>query len=108
MSEKRFIVEESENQLIIYDNDGIDDYYHLGNDESDVKAICGLLNEQQATISQLEKNFDDLVKWASEIAKRNVILDEQIGQLQRENEQLEQEIIIYKKAFQEQVQRCTL
>ena len=54
MSEKRFIVEESENQLIIYDNDGIDDYYHLGNDERDVKAICCLLNEQQATIEQLK------------------------------------------------------
>ena len=46
MREKRFNVEEStENRLIIYDNQGIDDYYHLGNDERDVKALCEMLNE---------------------------------------------------------------
>ena len=28
--------------------------------------------------------------------------------LKKENEQLKQEIILYKKAFQQQVQRCTL
>lgn len=50
---KRFYVSESENQLTIYDNEGLDDYYHLGNDERDVKGICKLLNEQQDTISQL-------------------------------------------------------
>ena len=51
---KRFYVSESENQLTIYDNEGLDDYYHLGNDERDVKGICKLLNEQQATIEQLQ------------------------------------------------------
>ena len=47
---KRFYVSESENQLTIYDNEGLDDYYHLGNDERDVKGICKLLNEQAETI----------------------------------------------------------
>ena len=56
MSEKRFTIEESENQLIIFDNEGLDDYYHLGNDERDVKGICKLLNEQQVTIEQLKKD----------------------------------------------------
>ncbi|MBQ6345147.1 MAG: hypothetical protein IJI42_05540 [Methanobrevibacter sp.] len=57
MSEKRFTIEESENQLIIFDN-GISDetYFHLGNDERDVKYVCDLLNEQQDTIEQLEKD----------------------------------------------------
>lgn len=74
MSEKRFTIEESENQLIIFDN-GVSDetYFHLGNDERDVKYVCDLLNE-----------------------------------LAEENEQLKQEVFVYKKAFQEQVQRCTL
>ena len=31
-----------------------------------------------------------------------------LNSLANENKQLKQEIIIYKKAFQEQVQRCTL
>ena len=47
---KRFYVSESENQLTIYDNEGLDDYYHLGNDERDVKGICKLLNEQAEII----------------------------------------------------------
>lgn len=45
-----------------------------------MQEIVDLLNGQQATISALKE----------------------------ENEQLKQEIIVYKKAFQEQVQRCTL
>ena len=55
---KRFYVSESENQLTIYDNEGLDDYYHLGNDERDVKGICNLLNEQQAEIERLQKIID--------------------------------------------------
>ena len=55
---KRFYVSESENQLTIYDNEGLDDYYHLGNDERDVKGICKLLNEQQATISSLQTELE--------------------------------------------------
>lgn len=43
-----------------------------------------ILNEQQDKITELEKNFDDLVEWASEITNRNVVLDEQIGRLQQE------------------------
>ena len=40
MIEKRFTIEESENQLIIFDN-GVSDetYFHLGNDEGDVKYV---------------------------------------------------------------------
>lgn len=33
---------------------------------------------------------------------------DKLNELVEENEQLQQEIIIYKKAFQEQVKRCTL
>lgn len=51
---KRFYVSESENQLTIYDNEGLDDYYHLGNDERDVKGICKLLNDQQELIEELK------------------------------------------------------
>lgn len=47
--------------------------------------VVDLLNEQQAKIDELEKNFDDIVKWATTIAIRNVELDEKIGRLQREN-----------------------
>lgn len=41
----RFEVDIGDKGLMIYDNDGIDDYYYLGNDTKDVKALCTLLNE---------------------------------------------------------------
>lgn len=72
MSEKRFTLDDEENGLcrcILVDGD-----------EMPTCEICDLLNEQQAIISTLKE----------------------------ENEQLKQEIIVYKKAFQEQVQRCSL
>ena len=51
MTEKRWTLEESENQDTIYDNEGLDDYSHLGNDTRDVKAICDVLNEYDKTVT---------------------------------------------------------
>ena len=51
---KRFTMEKSEGQDTIYDWEGLDDYYHLGNDTRDVKDLCDLLNEQDNEIKQLE------------------------------------------------------
>ena len=58
---KRFTMEESEGQDTIYDNEGLDDYYHLGNDTRDVKALCDLLNKQEDKLKRIEnevKNCD--------------------------------------------------
>ena len=60
MSE-RFIMGESENQHIIYDNEGIDDYYHLGNDTRDVKALCIALNDMDDKVKALEEHNHILV-----------------------------------------------
>ena len=67
---KRFYVSESENQLTIYDNEGLDDYYHLGNDERDVKGICKLLNEQQATVQLLKEENEQLRKYNEQLIER--------------------------------------
>ena len=50
------------------------------------------IDEQQATITELEKNFEDLVNWSSEMSKRNVLLDEKIGRLQQENNELKNKL----------------
>lgn len=50
------------------------------------------IDEQQATITELEKNFEDLVNWSTEISKRNVLLDEKIGRLQQENNELKNKL----------------
>lgn len=85
MSEKRFAL----------DSDFVKVTSQVAWDNQEEKGLTlmklvDLLNTQQATIERLEKenkelgkNFDDLVKWATTIAKRNVLLDEKIGQLQQ-------------------------
>ena len=50
------------------------------------------IDEQQAIITELEKNFEDLVNWSTEISKRNVLLDEKIGRLQQENRELKNKL----------------
>lgn len=69
MNEKRFILDELYCYVIQDNKKRLTD-----------KQVVDTLNEQQATITRLEE----------------------------ENEQLKQEVFIYKKAFQEQVQRCSL
>ena len=61
---------------------------YISASENGLKEIAKRLNDQQDTITELEKNFEDLVNWASEISKRNVLLDEKIGKLQQENREL--------------------
>ena len=84
MSEQRFTIQKASGM-----------YLHLPIFDNDVEMadgdVCILLNEQQDKITELEKNFDDLVNWASEISKRNVVLDEKIGKLERENKKLKEE-----------------
>ena len=85
MSEKRFtFYYERGNEVVIEDNGK-----RLSN-----KKVVDLLNEQQATITAQKKGLDEYMD--------NIIA------LSKENEQLKQEVFVYKKAFQEQVQRCSL
>ena len=81
MNEKRFTFEYDDGQW------GVPLFYDDG------KKLCfdevvDTLNVQQSPINEYKENWDNLVEKASEISKRNVVLDEEIGQLQRENEQL--------------------
>ena len=54
------VYEISENQDTIFDNEGPDDYYHLGNDTEDVKALCKLLNELHEENQQLQNRIKEL------------------------------------------------
>lgn len=68
---KRFYVSESENQLTIYDNEGSDDYYHLGNDERDVKGISQLLNSLVDDNLQLKKLLQEAEEENDRLKKSN-------------------------------------
>ena len=100
---KRFYVSESENQLTIYDNEGLDDYYHLGNDERDVKGICKLLNEQCEQIEELQ--VSDEMGWKraerfekkcpKELHNKKMYikrLEYKVQKFKEENEQLRKEL----------------
>ena len=71
MSSKRFEVEDNVNQFIIYDNEGVDDYYHLGNDERDVKALCEMLNEFHDDTLQLKSLLKDAEEEIKTLKKSN-------------------------------------
>lgn len=96
MSEKRFVFATNE-KWFLFDNE-TEDYL-------DMEDCKDKLNEQQATISALKEeneqlrqhhqeyktmlmNWDSLVEKASEISLRNIELVEKNARLQRENEQL--------------------
>lgn len=83
MTEKRFELGKSENQDTIFDNEGPDDYYHLGNDTEDVKALCKLLNElhEENQLNKLQEENKQLKKIIKENTKT-------INQSSEENQQL--------------------
>ena len=70
MTEKRFELGKSENQDTIFDNEGPDDYYHLGNDTRDVKALCKLLNElhEENQLNKLQEENKQLNRLLNIIA----------------------------------------
>ena len=82
MTEKRFELGKSENQDTIFDNEGPDDYYHLGNDTEDVKALCKLLNElhEENQLNKLQEENQQLKKIIKENSKA-------INQLSEDNKQ---------------------
>ena len=83
-SDGRYVLMFDEHTFFVWDNE---------NDERMTALnVTKKLNEQQATITELEKNFEDLVNWSSEISKRNVLLDEKIGRLQQENKELKNKL----------------
>lgn len=63
---KRFYIEESENQDTIFDDTADDDYYHLGNDTRDVKALCKLLNQLDDENKQLKSDLAKVIEQAKE------------------------------------------
>ena len=92
MTEKRFTVETSENQLIIVDNEGPDDYYHLGCDDRDVKGICRMLNDlnkdNQEEIQAFKKQNKELTQLIKTLIKENEELKDENWKLKRANQDL--------------------
>ena len=94
MSEKLFTIEESENQLIIFDN-GVSDetYFHLGNDERDVKYVCDLLNKQQADLNYLAKFIGEFKVEKFKLKLRNLrILEDKVLEQQNIISKLESDL----------------
>ena len=56
MTEKRFEVDKGDKGLMIYDNEGVDDYYFV-NDKEELQEFCNLINEREQKIFKLERTI---------------------------------------------------
>lgn len=83
-SDGRYTLMFDEHTFFVWDNERDDRMTALN--------VTKKLNEQQSKITELEKDFEDLVNWSTEISKRNVLLDEKIGRLQQENKELKNKL----------------
>lgn len=74
----------------------------------EAEKCCDLLNELVEENEQLKEERDYFERRKCEYFNKYNKKHLDNIQLTEENKQLKQEIIVYKKAFQEQVQRCSL
>jgi len=56
MSTGRFEVDEGDKGLMIYDQEGVDDYYFV-NDKKELQEFCNLVNEQEEKILGLQQTI---------------------------------------------------
>ena len=76
----------NEKRFNIFDDDEVEDVWN------ELKSTIYCYDEEEAQRCE---------NWLNNLHNKN-------QKLKEENEQLKQEIVVYKKAFQQQVQRCTL
>ena len=76
----------NEKRFSVFDDDEVEDIWN------ELKGTIYCYDEEEAQRCE---------NWLNNLHNQN-------QKLKKENEQLKQEIIVYKKAFQQQVQRCTL
>ena len=103
MSEKRYFKIEYDEEWYLFDSTTISEqlvkeqaeygYGVFANSLSPLE-IVDLLNEQQATINEYKENWDDMVELATKTSRRNVELDEQIGQLRKELKEIKENTVI--------------
>ena len=89
-------------------NNNVDNMTYFLQDGNDVVLVINLLNKLYDENEQLKKAEKINMEYAEQIVEENKKLRIAKNDLRIENEQLKQEVIIYKKLFQQQVQRCTL
>ena len=77
-----------------FDEDKVNDVLVVGGASYDLKGCCDLLNEQQATIQELERKLNKYAKIGEEQLK-------QIIELQEENRELRQSVEYWQKKYEE-------
>ena len=86
MSEKRFIFATNE-KWFLFDNE-TEDYMDMEDCKDKLNELSEENEQLRQQLQEYKENWDDMVELATKTSLRNVELDEQIGRLQRENEQL--------------------
>ena len=74
---ERFVIDKAnEEEYIIYDKEGIDDYYFVGGHKKDIKNLCKLLNKQELKIKELEN-----LKEYKQLKQQNLELQKQLNKI---------------------------
>lgn len=121
MDEKRFYCDErgEYRSYAIYDCSKVEktkeDFWNSEEEIYDIFAYTDYLLENDCMIisDEVENLLNKFAKENEQLKHYKLYEDNKrlqtiIADLKEENEQLKQEVIVYKKAFQKQVQRCSL
>ena len=99
MSENRFEVGKGDKGLLIYDNEGLDDYYFV-NDKEELQQFVDLINNQPDIVDELKKELDNRKKIIKAITAEYIELGNAFNDKNKENEQLKKQLnnvqILYK------------
>ena len=82
MTEKRFEYDVGEKGPLIYDNNGVDDYYFI-NDPKEIKEFIKLLNNNE---EYWQEKYEHLADEYKKQLKINIEQEEEINQLKKELE----------------------
>ena len=82
MSEKRFEYDVGDKGPLIYDNNGVDDYYFI-NDSRELKEFIKLLNNNE---EYWQEKYNHLTDEYKKQLKINIEQEEEINQLKKELE----------------------
>jgi len=90
----RFEVDIGDKGLMIYDNEGIDDYYFV-NDKKELQKFCDLINNQPDPLDELKKELINHKNITKSLSQEILELSESFNQVKEENQRLKEALLFF-------------
>ena len=90
----RFEVDVGDKGLMIYDNDGVDDYYFV-NDKKELQKFCDLINSQPDALDELKKELINHKNITKSLSQEILELSESFNQIKEENQRLKEALLFF-------------